>query len=119
MFADPQSVTYNTVAKSLPRISAGIETSEYKLYDTSGVVYDLTLGHQFKTRNRVFAKLRRDAFASDPITPANNILASMSATLSCDFPQFGLTATDMGYLVAALTGWATGAQLAKLIQGET
>lgn len=118
MFADPQSVTYATVAKSLPAISRGSEQSEYKLND-SGVVYDLILGHQFKTRNRAFARLRRDAFASDPIVPTQNVLASMTATLTVDFPTSGYTAADAQNLAAALVAWATTANILKLINGET
>jgi hypothetical protein len=117
MFADPQSVTYATVAKSLPRIGNDSTTSEYKLND-SGVVYDLSLSHQFKARNRVVARLRRDAFASDPLVPAQNILASMSATLTIDFPTAGLTATDAQNLGNALVGWLSSANILSLVNGQ-
>lgn len=118
MFADPQSVTYATVAKSLPAISRSDNQSEYKLND-NGVVYDLILSHQFKTRSRVVARLRRDSYAADPLVPAQNTLGSMTATLTIDFPQFNLTPADAQALAKALVGWASDANLLKLINGET
>lgn len=118
MFSDPQSVTYATVAKSLPAVGRTDTQSEYKLND-SGVVYDLILSHQFKARNRVVARLKRDSFASDPIVPAQNILASMTATLTIDFPAVGLTPTDAQALAKALVGWASDANVLKLCNGET
>lgn len=118
MFADPQSITYATVAKSLPAISRGELQSEYRLYD-SGVVYTLTLSHQFKARNRVVARLRRDSTVSDPLIPTQYIPAGMTATLTIDFPVTGLLPADAQSLAKALCGWATDTTLLKLINGET
>jgi len=118
VFADPQSVTYATVAKSLAAVGRSADQSEYKLNDT-GVVFDLILSHQFKTRSRVVARLRRDNYASDPLVPAQNILASMTATLTIDFPQVGLTPADAVSLAKALRDWASDANLLKLVSGET
>lgn len=118
MFSDPQSVTYNTVAKSLPAIGRGDSQSEYKLND-SGVVYDLILSHQFGKRTRAIARLRRDSYSSDPLVPTQNILASMTTTLTVDFPNVGLTAADAQLLVKALTDWLTVSNVTKLVNGET
>lgn len=118
MFADPQSVTYATVAKSLAAISRGDLQSDYKLND-SGVVYTLSLSHQFKARTRVVARLRRDSFSADPLVPTQNILASMTGTLTLDFPQIGLVPADVQSLAKALRDWATDANLLRLIGGET
>lgn len=118
MFADPQSITYATVAKSLPAIGRSDTQSEYKLND-AGVVYDLTLSHQFKARNRVVARLRRDSFASDPVVPTQNILASATCTFTMDFPSVGLTPTDAQALAKALVGWLSDTNILKLANGET
>jgi hypothetical protein len=119
VFSDPQSVTYATVAKSLPAIGRGEAQSEYKLVDTGGIIYDLTLAHQFKARTRVSARLRRDSSVTDPLVPANSIPASMTATLTIDFPNAGLTPTDAQVLVKALVTWAFDANFLKLASGET
>lgn len=118
MFSDPLSVTYATVAKSLPRIGTDDNQSEYKLND-SGVIYDLILSHQFKNRNRVVARLTRNAYASDPLIPTNNVLASMTATFTLDFPTSGYTTTDAQNLGNALTAFLTSANILKLANGET
>ncbi len=118
MFADPQTVTYSAAAKSLPAISRGEDSSEYKLNDT-GVVFDLVMSHQFKARNRVNVRLRRDAYASDPLVPTSNILASATASFTLDFPNVGYTAVDVQNLGNALVAYLTSANVLKLINGET
>lgn len=118
MFADPQNLTYATVAKSLPAISRGEGSSEYRLND-SGTVYHLTLSHQFRTRNRVVARLRRDTVVTDPLIPSQSIPAGMTATLTIDFPTSGLLSTDAQALAKALVGWASDSNVLKLVNGET
>jgi hypothetical protein len=118
VFTDPQSVTYATVAKSLPAISRGESASSYRLND-SGVVYDLTLSHQFAKRNRAVARLKRDVYAADALVPTQFALASMTATLTMDFPTTGYTASDARDLANALTAFLTSANLLKLANGET
>lgn len=118
MFSDPQSVTYATVAKSLPAISRGETQSEYRL-DDAGVVYSLTLSHQFKARNRVVARLRRDSLVSDPVIPAQYIRASATATFTMDFPTTGVTLSDAQALGKCLVAYLTDANLLKLAGGET
>lgn len=118
MFADPQSVTYSAVAKTLPAISRNDSSSVYQLND-AGVVYNLILTHQFGKRNRAIARLRRDSYSADPIIPAQNLLSSMTATLTVDFPIFGLLPTDAQALVKAVNTWASDANVLKLVNGET
>lgn len=118
MLADPQAVTYATVAKSLPKISSGVDSSEYNLND-GGVVYNLIVSHQFKTRNRVNVRLRRNAYAADAIVPANNVLASMTASFTMDFPTVGMTSSDMSNLAQALVDYLSDATILKLVNGET
>lgn len=118
MFNDPQTVTYANVAKTLPAISRGETSSDYKLND-AGVVYQLTLSHQFAKRNRVSARLRRDNFADDPLVESNNVLASVSSTLTIDYPLVGMTSSDAQVLANALIAWATPANVLKLVNGET
>lgn len=119
MFTDPQSVTYATVAKTLPAIGRSNDQSDYLLQDTGNVTYRLTLLHTFKARNRVVARLRRDSVVGDPLTTGNNIPVSMTATLTIDIPSVGLTLADGQNLGKALVGWASDANLLKLLNGET
>lgn len=118
MLADPQSVTYNSVAKSLPAISRGADNSVYQLNDT-GTIYNLQISHAFKKRNRAVVRLTRTSTVTDPLAPANNIAASMTATMTFDFPTFGLQPTDAQLLGNALVAWLTSANILKVVNGET
>jgi len=119
MFADPQSVTYATVAKSLPAISRSDLNSSYKLVDGTTATYLFQLSHSFKTRNRVVARLQRDVYAADVLVPTQNILASATATFTIDFPSVGVSLTDAQNLAKALRDWASDANILKLVGGET
>jgi hypothetical protein len=119
VFADPQSVTYASVAKSLPAIGRTDTQSEYRLDAGSGLVYDLTLTHQFKARNRVVARLRRDSIVTNPLNTATSVVASMTATFTIDFPASVLTSADAQDLGNALVGWLTTGNILKLANGET
>jgi len=119
VFADPQSITYATVAKSLPTTGRGETESTYRLADSNNVVYTLTLSHQFAKRNRVVARLRRDAVVPDALIPSQNFLASMTASFTIDFPTNGYTLTDAQALGNALTGFLTSANILKMANGET
>jgi len=119
MFADPQSVTYATVAKSLPAIGRNETQSEYRLDDSGGVVFDFTISHQFKARNRAVARLRRDSIVTNPLNTATSVAASMTATFTLDFPPQVLTAADAQALGNALVAWLTSSNILKMANGET
>lgn len=119
MLSDPQSVTYAGATLSLPATGRTIDTSTYQVY-VSGVDYILTVQHKFAKRNRAVVRLQRSSFASDPLVPANSVLASMSATLTIDFPPTGLTISDASNLAAALLGFCgTSGLVARIVGGET
>lgn len=119
MFADPQSVTYATVSKSLPATGRSSDQSDYKGV-FADAEYQLRLAHTFKSaRNRVVARLQRTAIVDDPLTTSNKLVASATATITVDFPSAGMTLSQARDLAAALRDWATDANLLKLVGGET
>lgn len=119
MFADPQSVTYATVAKPLPAIGRAPDQSDYKVVAVDAE-YQLRLAHTFKpARNRVVARLQRTAVVDDPLTTSSKMIASATATFTVDFPSAGMTLSQARDLAAALRDWATDANLLKLVGGET
>lgn len=118
MFADPAVVTYNAVAKSLPRTGTEAEKSTYALND-SGVLYQAELGHSQKAqRNRVYGKLTRTAAVTDPLLPAQNIAVGATCTISIDFAK-QMTAADAVLLASAWRTFFTDAFLLKLVNQET
>lgn len=117
MFADPQSITVNAVAKSLPAVSRGTDSSLYKM-DTGD--YSLTIS-KARTGSRKRFAIRVDArkIAVDPYTSVNAEFTS-TCILSMNLPASGgFTNAEMKDIALALTGWATSANLLKVLGEET
>jgi hypothetical protein len=115
MFADPQSVTVNAVAQSLPAISRDAKTSTYRKDDGS---YELIISHDEKNRNRRVVRINHKKIAADPFT-ADNVQYTSSFYLVMDVPVNGCTATEMKDIVLGLTGWLTSANVLKVLGGES
>lgn len=119
MLADPNSVTINAVAQSLPATVRGVNTSTYTKDD--GTV-QLSIAHTYSRRNRRQVKVTQTKISSDPLVPTQNQKFSMSAYLVIDTPVAGFTNAEQKYLVDALTKWLTdtsGANTTKVIGGES
>jgi hypothetical protein len=116
MFADPQSVTVNAVAQSLPATARNGTSSEYTKDDQS---YKLTVGHQYGNRHRFTVRLDANKIAADPLASANNQRYSSSVYLVMDKPVVGYTNAEIRDIAAALTAWATSSNLLKVLGGET
>lgn len=116
MFADPQSITVNTVAKTLPRIAVGDLNSKYKGADGE---FQLRISHQ-ETSKRVRRMVRIDQVlvAADPLTAVNSYQTA-GVYLVIDEPVVGFSDAQLGHLAAALIAWATPANLAKVLATES
>lgn len=114
MFADPQSVTVNAVAQSLPRIKVVGMTSLYRKDDGS---YELEIGHDEKNRNRRVVRINHRKIAADPLT-ADNVEYTMSTYIVVDAPKVGYTNTELKDIILGLTGWAVSANVLKVLGGE-
>lgn len=117
-FSDPQSITINAVANSLPRVSSGTNSSVYQKDD--GTI-KLTASHQYGKRSRRTLRIDHSKIAADPLISAQNIKHSMSVYVVLDVPVTGYTVTEQKQIVDALTGYLTataGANATKLIGGE-
>lgn len=117
MFADPQSVTVNAVAKSLARVESG----NYRgVFDSSADGLTLTIQHSKGKRNRSAVTLRTKKLTTDPFVPATNRNFEMVATVSINVPELGFSSTEISQALQALVDWAdTPANLAKLVNGES
>lgn len=114
--ADPQSVTIDSEAVSLPR--TGLTLAEGKFGDASGQV-TLTVRHDSSRRARHTVKLQKSAIVADPLVPSTNQNVSFSAHIVIDVPLNGVSAADATDLAKALVDWCTEANLAKVIAGES
>jgi len=116
-FADPQSVTINSVANSLPRISSGVNTGTFQKDDAT---VKLTVSHQLGARNRRQLRLDFNKIATDVFT-SDNTRYSMSAYLVVDVPPIGFSIAEQKQIVDALTAYltaSTGAKVTQLLGGE-
>jgi hypothetical protein len=116
-FADPQSVTINAIAQTLPRISSGVNTGAFQKDDTT---VKLSVNHQYGSRIRRQIRLDHKKIAADVFT-SDNVAYSMSAYLVVDVPTVGYTVAEAKQIVDALTAYLTassGAKVTQLLGGE-
>lgn len=118
-FADPQSVTINAVAQTLPRVSSGVSSGIFQKDDGN---VKLTVSHQYGKRIRRTVRLDHRKIAADPLQGSVNINYSMSCYFVVDIPIIGYSITEGKYNVDALTGYLTassGAKVTQLMGGES
>jgi hypothetical protein len=117
-FTDPQSVTINAVANSLPRTSMQGTTGAFTKDDGN---VKLTISHVNGKRNRRMIRLDHRKIAADPLSASQNIEYSMSAYLVADVPLIGYSVAEAKQIVDALTAYLTassGARVTQLLGGE-
>lgn len=118
-FSDPQSITVNAVAQSLPRVSTGDNTSSYRKEDG---LYRMTVRHSYGKRNRTNIRIDNVKLAADPFTPSINKEINASIGFTIDRPAAGFTNTELKYVADALVAYLTtgsGANVTKLLGGES
>lgn len=118
-FADPQSVTINAIATSLPRTSMGTNSGAFASNDG---LLKLSASHAYGKRIRHNIRLDHSKIAPDVFNADVNIRQSMSAYLVIDVPTTGYTVTEAKQIVDGLIGKLTassGAALTQLLGGES
>lgn len=115
MLADPQSVTINAVATSLPRTSQGASVNVYTSSD--GNTSMTTKQNLTASRFRREIRLSQKKIAADPIS-AINTEKGVSVYLVVDEPRAGFTDVEIGYLIEALKTWLTSTNYNKVLGGE-
>lgn len=119
MFSDPQSLTINAVANSLPRTSSGVNTGAFTKDDGN---VKMTISHQLGKRTRRNIRVDFRKVAADPLSTGFNKEYTMSAYLVVDHPVVGFTITETKNVVDALTAFLTassGANVTKILGGES
>jgi hypothetical protein len=117
MFTDPQSVTVNAVAQTLPRVGVGASSAVYSTADGNT---KMTVSHANGKRNRRNARLDFRKIAADPLLDGVSREYSMSAYIVIDHPTVGFTNAEVETNTKALLDkLATAGTLTKLIGGES
>lgn len=117
-FADPQSVTINAIAKSLPRTSSGVNSGAFTKDD--GEVA-LSVAHSYGKRTRRTIRVTHSKIAPDPLISSQNIKYSMTVYIVVDVPVTGYTVAEQKQVADGLTAYLTassGARLTQLLGGE-
>lgn len=119
-FSDPQSVTINSVAQTLPRTSSGVNAGVFTKDDGS---VKLTVSHQYGKRTRRTLRIDHQKLVADPLLTNTNQRVSLSTYIVVDLPSAGLgyTVAEAKQIVDALTAYLTassGANATKLLGGE-
>lgn len=118
-FADPQSVTVNAVAKSLPRTGSAESSGSFKTADGE---FALDVKHAYARRNRREIRLTQTKTAPDALVPSQNVVLSMSVYMVVDIPKNGFSVTEQKYVVDALSAYlsaSSGAKVTQLLGGES
>jgi len=118
-FADPQTLTVNAVANTLPRVSSG-ETKGVFRKDDGNLTLQITSNSNVRRVRQAF-RVEHRKVAPDPLMPATNSPYSLSVTLVVDTPVDGYTIPEKKQIVDALTAYLTassGARVTQLLGGE-
>lgn len=118
MYLDPQQVTVNTVAISLPRVGT-VNPTTIGSFRSGDAQYELTVHQLLSRQNRCRREVRltQRKIAADPISAVNKEV-SASVVIVYDAPKTGFSNLDLSHLSNALIAWFTAAQRDKLLGGE-
>lgn len=120
MFADPQSITVNAVAQSMPRVTTDGQKSIYRKADGT---FTLTISHipagkGSDQRVRSMVRVDQIAVVPDPLTAVNDY-ETLSIYFVIDRPLVGFTSTQVDQLMAALEGWIDTTSVGKIYGQES
>jgi hypothetical protein len=133
-FADPQSITVNAVAQSLPRVAnaANPKLAVFRKQDGS---YRLEISHdvqsQKRSRNtssgvqaittnviRSLIRFTKRAIVADPVSAANDY-EELQISIIVQRPEVGFTATDLDQVWSGFKAWANTAATDKIFGLES
>lgn len=113
--ADPQTITINSVAQTLNRITSdGLKS----IYATSDEIYKFTVSHQESgKRTRRMVRIDKRVVAADPLSSINEY-KSLGIYVVIDEPEYGFTDDDIHKVVAGLLAWLTEANTLKVLASQ-
>lgn len=114
-FADPQTITVNSVAQTLNRVK---DDGLASVYQTDDGLYKFVISHQeTKTRFRRMVRVDQKVIAADPLTALNSY-QSLGIYLVIDQPTYGFSTTQIDHVVQALKTWLSTANVTKLVASQ-
>lgn len=118
MYADPISVTIDTVATSFNKVGSP-DPSKKGVYATSAGDKQIVISQNNSAqRFRREVRLNATKVSADPISSQNKEI-STSIILTVDEPRWGFSDADLLVLIEALTDWvAVPENSGQLLNGE-
>lgn len=116
MLSDPQEVTVDGVALTLPRVSVAVNGATYQESDRS---HKLSISHTYGKRNRRVVRIDSRKVAADPLLDGVSREYSMSTYVVIDTPDIGYSKAEILNLVEGLVAYATSATLERVVGGES
>jgi len=114
--ADPQTVTVNSVAKTLALI---VKEGRKSTYLTSDGLFELTVSHQpSKDRVRSQMQIVQKAIVADPLTAVNDY-DFLKFYCVFDHPNAGFTLAQSQQLIAAFQVWLDSTMVGKIVGQES
>lgn len=116
-FADPQTVTVNSVARVMARILNDGTSAVYQSADES---WKLSISHTTSRNGRTRTQVRFDqrAVVSNPLDSSNDYDTLTYYTV-IDRPAYGFSMVQVEQIVAGLNAWLTNATVDKLYGKES
>lgn len=98
MLSDPQSVTYDSVAYSCPRIGSDMSSAVYRSSDGA---FEIRTGHTMTKNGRVrsVVSVQRRKVAADPFVTTMNAEYTASLALTINEPKVGFTTAERVLLI--------------------
>jgi hypothetical protein len=120
MLSDPQSITVNAVAKSMPKVTADGSHAVYSMADSSFV---LDVRHTSrvvdkKSRVRSLVTFSQRSIVADPLTAVNDF-ETLAVSVQIDRPEAGFTSTQVQQLVTGFQAWLNSTMVDKLYGRES
>lgn len=119
MLADPQSVTVNAVAQSMPRI---LNEGSHSLYQKSDLTFSLDVKHRTVVRDKKrrvvsIVQFNQKKVVADPLTAVNDY-ETLLWSVMLDRPEVGFTSTECDQQWAGLKTWFDTTMVGKIFGRE-
>jgi hypothetical protein len=120
MFTDPQSVTINGAAKSMPRIQSPSGNKLQSVYTTSDELWSLMIQHQSQGNGRIRTQvnLTQRAVVTNPLDSSNDY-DNLVTYLVIDRPGYGFTVTNLDHQLAGFKAWLDSTAITRLFGRES
>jgi hypothetical protein len=123
--SDPQSITVNAVAQSMPRISTTSGNNQRKSnYQKTDKSYSLEVLHrdiQRSGRPRIVSlvSFTNRITATDPLNANNQYYDTMTWSVQLDRPEAGFTSTTADQMWTGMKTWFDSTLVGKIFGGES